>query len=98
MKNSSHEYMAFRRRLLKGLGAVALTPFLPAAGMAAADRAFTKGNGNHKVLTCNIRVALPEDDAKGLGWNTRREVCVQLIKDQHADIIGFQEVLKEQSD
>ncbi len=66
--------------------------------MAAASRAFTKSNGNHKVLTCNIRVALPEDDAKGLGWNARREVCVQLIKDQQPDIIGFQEVLKEQSD
>lgn len=97
MKNKSPENVASRRRLLKGLGAVALTPFLPAARMAAASEAFIKGNGSHKVLTCNIRVALPEDDSKGLGWNTRREVCVQLIKDQHPDIIGLQEVLKEQS-
>ncbi len=36
MKNKSPENAAFRRRLIKGLGAVALTPFLPAAGMAAA--------------------------------------------------------------
>ncbi|HEY1201121.1 MAG TPA: endonuclease/exonuclease/phosphatase family protein [Niastella sp.] len=98
MKNTSHQNMAYRRRLLKGLGAVALTPFLPAATMATASRVFIKSNGNHKVLTCNIRVALPEDDAKGLGWNTRREVCVRLIKDQQPDIIGFQEVLKEQAD
>jgi endonuclease/exonuclease/phosphatase family metal-dependent hydrolase len=97
MKNRSQENMAFRRRLIKGLGVVALAPFLPAAGIAAASQALMKGNGNHKVLTCNIRVALPEDDEKGLGWNTRREVCVQLIKDQQPDIIGFQEVLKEQA-
>lgn len=97
MKNKSPENVAFRRRLIKGLGAVALTPFLPAAVVAEASRPVIKGNGNHKVLTCNIRVALPEDDEKGLGWNTRRQVCVQLIKDQQPDIIGFQEVLKEQA-
>jgi len=97
MKNKSPENGAFRRRMIKGLGAVALAPFLPATGMAAAANAFMKGSASHKVLTCNIRVALPEDDAKGLGWNTRRETCVQVIKNQQPDIIGFQEVLKEQA-
>jgi endonuclease/exonuclease/phosphatase family metal-dependent hydrolase len=83
--------------MIKGLGAVALAPFLPATGMAAAFEVNRKNNASHKVLTCNIRVALPEDDAKGLGWNARRETCVRVIKDQQPDIIGFQEVLKEQA-
>ncbi len=95
MENRSPQTRSSRRGFVKGLGAVALAPFLPAAGIAA--DAFTKESDNHKVLTCNIRVALPEDDAKGLGWNTRRATCVQVIKKQRADIIGLQEVLKEQA-
>lgn len=96
MENKSH--VASRRSVIKGLGAIALAPFLPATGMASTDNEVKKNGASHKVLTCNIRVALPEDDAKGLGWNTRRDVCVQVIKNQQPDIIGFQEVLKEQAD
>lgn len=97
MKNKSPEKGNSRRGFVKGLGAVALAPFLPAAGMAKAEEVFAQHSASHKVLTCNIRVALPEDDAKGLGWNVRRATCVQVIKKQQADIIGFQEVLKEQA-
>ncbi|OQP47527.1 endonuclease [Niastella yeongjuensis] len=89
--------MASRRRMIKRLGAVALAPFLPAMGMAAVTAVTKKDSAIHKVLTCNIRVALPEDDAIGLGWNARKEVCVQVIKKQQPDLIGFQEVLKEQA-
>lgn len=97
MKDKSQENVATRRNVLKGLGVIALAPFLPATGMAATENEIKKNRAGHKVLTCNIRVALPEDDAKGFGWNSRREVCVRLIKDQQPDIIGFQEVLKEQA-
>lgn len=97
MKNMSQRKATSRRRMLKGLGAVALAPFFPATGIAAVFDASRKSSAFHKVLTCNIRVALPEDDAKGLGWNTRRETCVQVIKNQQPAIIGFQEVLKEQA-
>lgn len=97
MKNTDQLAMASRRQMIKGLGAVALAPFLPVAGMAALENISRKRTNTHKVLTCNIRVALPEDDAIGLGWNARREVCVQVIKEQQPDLIGFQEVLKEQA-
>lgn len=98
MKNTNQLAMASRRQMIKGLGAVALAPFFPATGMAMMEEVSRTDRVVHKVLTCNIRVALPEDDAIGLGWNARKEVCVQVIRRQQPDIIGFQEVLKEQAD
>lgn len=52
----------------------------------------------HRVMGCNIRVALPEDDAVGRGWKARKKSCLTIIKAQKADLIGFQEVLKVQAD
>src|SRR5690606_5366385 len=49
-----------------------------------------------KILTCNIRVDLEDDRLKGVGWDSRKEACVAIIKKQKADVIGFQEVLKNQ--
>src|SRR5690606_19036898 len=57
------------------------------------DRRFRPG---HRILTCNIRVALPEDAEKGFGWPDRKEVCIEVIASQQPDIICLQEVLKEQ--
>lgn len=49
-----------------------------------------------KVLTCNIRVDLPVDEVNGNGWKMRKKSCLQVIKSQKADVIGFQEVLANQ--
>lgn len=50
----------------------------------------------HRILSCNIRVALPQDSLKGVGWDKRKEACLEVIKNQNADIICAQEVLKVQ--
>jgi endonuclease/exonuclease/phosphatase family metal-dependent hydrolase len=44
-----------------------------------------------KVLTCNIRQPMPEDDKTGDGWPARRELCADVIGAQHADIVCLQE-------
>jgi endonuclease/exonuclease/phosphatase family metal-dependent hydrolase len=90
-----------RRKFLKGIGAVALLPVMPAAGIAnmpaRKEEQFFKG-ASHRILTCNIRVALDEDEAKGVGWSVRRDICLKIVKDKNPDIISLQEVLKVQAD
>ena len=50
----------------------------------------------HRVLTCNIRVDLPEDAEKGFGWQARKDICARIISNHKPDIICLQEVLKGQ--
>ncbi|MGX5820171.1 endonuclease/exonuclease/phosphatase family protein [Chitinophaga lutea] len=83
-----------RRLFLRRLGAASIVPFLPKLTFADAQAPSTR----HHVLTCNIRVALPDDEAKGVGWPQRKEICLQIIKAQRPDIVGFQEVLKVQAE
>lgn len=52
----------------------------------------------HRVLSANIRVALAEDEQKGVGWKQRKPICLSVIKKQQADIVCFQEVLKIQAE
>lgn len=52
----------------------------------------------HKIMTCNIRVALPQDDEKGLGWNDRKNLVARVIENHKPDIICLQEVIKVQMD
>lgn len=82
-----------RRSFLKNISAAALLPTLPAfageTGMAS---------NAHRVLSCNIRVALDEDETKGVGWSVRKNICLKIIKDKKPDIICLQEVLKVQAD
>lgn len=52
----------------------------------------------HKIMTCNIRVALPQDEEKGLGWNARKKLTAKVINQQNPDIICLQEVIKVQMD
>jgi endonuclease/exonuclease/phosphatase family metal-dependent hydrolase len=85
-----------RREFLKGLGAAALLPVLPAAGNDSAASVYK--DNTHRILSCNIRVALDEDEAKGLGWSARRDICLKIIKSKKPDIISLQEVLKVQAD
>lgn len=49
-----------------------------------------------KVMTCNIRVALPQDTTTGNGWNTRRDICFEVMKKQAADVYCLQEVIYPQ--
>ncbi|MFT3826383.1 MAG: endonuclease/exonuclease/phosphatase family protein [Chitinophagaceae bacterium] len=85
-----------RRSFLKGISAAALLPVLPAFGRET--EAPPARTGSHRIMTCNIRVALDEDEAKGLGWSARKDICLKIIKDKKPDIVGFQEVLKVQAD
>ena len=74
--------------------AALLLPF----GGAKAAGAKKKTKSFHRVLSCNIRVALPRDEEKGLGWGVRKKVCASIIKKQNPDIICMQEVLKVQGE
>lgn len=47
----------------------------------------------HRVMSCNIRVALPEDSIKGVGWDNRKTICVEVMKRYNPDIICTQEVI-----
>ena len=86
---------ASRRNFLKGLGATALLPMLPAFNKE--EKTATSQAPYHRVLSCNIRVALDEDEAKGVGWSARRDICLEIIKNKKPDIIALQEVLKVQA-
>lgn len=85
-----------RRKFLKGISAAALLPALPA--FARESSIASAKTGAHRVLTCNIRVALDEDEAKGVGWSARRDICLKVIGSKKPDIICLQEVLKVQAD
>lgn len=50
----------------------------------------------YRVMTCNIRVALPQDADTGNGWATRRDVCFKVMKDHAADVYCLQEVVGSQ--
>lgn len=63
-------------------------------GSASAQR----GETTHRVISANIRVALDEDESKGVGWSTRKDLCIRSIKKYKADIITLQEVLKVQAE
>lgn len=95
---TSRKYLkASRRNFIKTAGLAACAPFI---GPFAKAEGFCekKRQDFHRILTCNIRVALPEDAEKGLGWEDRREICTQIIKSSQPDIVCLQEVIKVQAD
>lgn len=84
-----------RKDFLYRMGLLALVPVV--GNVKAAHGVGEKvESGRLKVLTCNIRVDLPEDSVKGVGWLQRKQACIEVIKKQKADIISFQEVLENQ--
>lgn len=87
-----------RRTFLKGAAVVAAAPLVNGASAAEPAELRSKSSNTYKILTCNIRVALPEDDKLGFGWGDRRKVCINIMRKQAADLIGLQEVLKVQND
>lgn len=84
-----------RRSFLVHLGAATALPLL-SSRLHAEDKTAAPNRSLHKVLSCNIRVALPEDEARGNGWSTRRDVCIEVIRNQKPDVFCLQEVLREQ--
>ncbi len=50
------------------------------------------------VMTCNLRTPKPVDSDHGDGWDSRKQFCIDTIKKQHPDIIGFQECTKAEYD
>ncbi|TPE42381.1 endonuclease/exonuclease/phosphatase family protein [Pontibacter mangrovi] len=87
-----------RRGFVKSMGVALALPMLPQALYAHAPAPIGKAGAAHKVLTCNIRVALPADEAKGFGWGERKKLCLHVIGAQQADIICLQEVLRVQNE
>jgi endonuclease/exonuclease/phosphatase family metal-dependent hydrolase len=84
-----------RKKFLKSLGLAAFSPWLPGL-IKKSSGSVRAANTNHKILSCNIRVALDRDEAKGVGWKDRRELCFQVIKSRQPDIICLQEVIRPQ--
>jgi endonuclease/exonuclease/phosphatase family metal-dependent hydrolase len=85
-----------RRAFIRTLGLGASLPWLGRIALAAPDAPANAPAASHTILTCNIRVALPEDEAAGNGWRARRGLCLEVIRAQKPDLICLQEVLREQ--
>jgi len=86
-----------RRNFIKGATSASLVSMLPGLGVAATRNSLVQSD-SHRVMSCNIRVALDEDEAKGVGWSSRKEVCLKVVENQKPDIIALQEVLKSQAE
>ncbi len=85
-----------RRTFLKNLGLAASLPALGRTAFAANVATAPETSAAHTVLSCNVRVALPEDEATGNGWSARRDLCLDIIRAQKPDLICFQEVIRAQ--
>lgn len=90
--------MFSRRAFMKGVGVVAATAWLPREIYAANIDNISRESASHKILTCNIRVALPEDEQAGFGWKSRKEICIEVMRSEKPDIICMQEVLEVQNE
>lgn len=84
-----------RRGFLNQLGVLSGAVLLGANNVYGFN-SFSLATGELRVLTCNIRVDLPDDEKVGNGWRSRKDACLHVIRKQKADIIGFQEVLANQ--
>jgi endonuclease/exonuclease/phosphatase family metal-dependent hydrolase len=49
-----------------------------------------------RVMTFNVRYPAPNDGAER--WESRRDLFVKTIREQHPDVLGTQELYKEQGD
>jgi endonuclease/exonuclease/phosphatase family metal-dependent hydrolase len=86
-----------RRTFIRAIGFGGSLPWLQRITAAAPPApAEAKAAAPTTILTCNIRVALPEDEAEGNGWKSRRDLCIEVIRAQKPDVVCCQEVLREQ--
>ena len=61
--------------------------------LRAADRPLSAPDAAHCVVSANIRVPLPADDASDNGWAVRRKACAEIIRLRNPDVICLQEAL-----
>jgi endonuclease/exonuclease/phosphatase family metal-dependent hydrolase len=86
------EFRTRSRRDFLSIAGAGLTASLYQSVAVAADSPATPADqGTIKILTCNIRLPLPEDEATGNGWNARRELCAEVIAAQKPDLVCMQE-------
>jgi endonuclease/exonuclease/phosphatase family metal-dependent hydrolase len=69
---------------------------LIAASLGAAHGSSPRHDGDLRVMTFNVRLPLAADGAER--WELRRDLMVETIRRQHPDIIGTQELYREQGD
>ena len=50
--------------------------------------------GTMRVMTCNVRTSLANDGEDH--WSLRRDFCLNVIRGQSADLLGFQELPRDQ--
>lgn len=81
---------------MKGIAIAVAIPFIE--GVRSLKAVNIDKLENYRVLCCNIRVALDEDDKLGYGWKDRKALCIEVIKSQQPDIICLQEVLRIQNE
>jgi endonuclease/exonuclease/phosphatase family metal-dependent hydrolase len=74
-----------RRTFIKQLMVGAAIPWLGGNALGATH------SKPAKILSCNIRVDLPEDNTAGNGWVHRKAMCAEIIGAQQADLICLQE-------
>ncbi len=84
-----------RRGFIQATGALALLNLLP--GFSVAQES-SSDSLSLRIMSCNIRVALDEDETKGVGWSKRKQLCLDIISNHRPGIICLQEVLKNQSE
>lgn len=82
----------FVNNVLLGLTIIWLVPL----GLYAQSN--NSGESKINIISANIRVALKSDIEKGHGWDSRKELAIQIIKEQNPDIICLQEVLRIQNE
>ena len=80
-----------RRSFLKQLGFATALPLLGRATSAPAAEPTARSGGSHKILSCNVRVDVPQDAKTGDSWAERKDFCADVIHAQKADLIGLQE-------
>ena len=80
-----------RRQFLKHLGLAASLPWFSRAALAATETAPQTTSSTHKILTCNIRVDAAADAKSRDSWADRKDLCAQVMRAQHPDLIGLQE-------
>jgi endonuclease/exonuclease/phosphatase family metal-dependent hydrolase len=83
-----------RRAFLRQAALAASAPvFLRAADAVSSGRAQASAD-EHCIVTANIRVPLPVDEASGNGWEARRDFCAEVIRALAPDIVCLQEALR----
>lgn len=89
--------MKLSGKYLLNIGLIASLFCLPAPAQEGGSTGSKKCQ-NVIVMTCNVRTPKEADSKTGDGWDNRKDFCIEAIKNQHPDIIGFQECTKKQYD